>query len=79
MGFWKWLITYALCVIAGCYAAYKTISLPPAVSEKPAVDVKVHVPKPTVIHDTIIKPDVKYKYISKKSCCCGSCTRDSIK
>lgn len=79
MGSWKWVVGYASCVIVGCFVAFQTISLPPVVSEKTAVDLKVHVPEPTVIHDTIIKPDVKYKYISKKICCCGSCIRDSVK
>lgn len=69
----KWAFGYIVCIIAGCAVAYLTLSLPPSVSDKPAVDVNVHIPEPKVIHDTIIKPDVKYRYIYKNKCCCGTC------
>lgn len=59
--------------------AYNAVKLPRTSEDKPVVDVNVHVPKPILVHDTIIKPDVKYKYIYRNKCCCGPCPKDSVK
>lgn len=76
------IIIYTLCAMAGGLISYYSINLPPSGSEKPEVKVDVHVPEPTIIHDTIVITDTKYKYIIKKRCCCGECNnmqRDSVR
>lgn len=70
---------YITSILVGFIFAYNAVTLPQTSGDKQVVDVKVNVPKPTLIHDTIIKPDVKYKYIYRNICCCSSCSNDSIK
>lgn len=69
----KVYLLYTLCIIAGCAIGYFYTNLPPIDSEKPVVDVKVNVPEPTIIHDTIVKTKTKYKYVVRKNSCCGDC------
>ena len=72
------VLGYILCIIIGGVFSFMIINLPSAKEDKPVVDVKVHVPEPTVIHDTVIQPEIKYKYIYRNSCCCGNCISDTI-
>lgn len=70
---------YIMLILVGGIIAYHAVSLPLTTEDKPVVDVNVHVPKPILVHDTIIKPDVKYKYIYKNKCCCSLCSNESVK
>lgn len=72
-------LVYLCCVIIGALGGFKFINLQPSKVDTPAIDVKVDVPKPVVIRDTIIKKEVKYKYVYKKICCCDSCIKDITK
>jgi len=73
------VLGYLLCIFIGGVFSFLIIDLPSAKEDKPVVNVEVHVPEPTIIHDTIIQSDIKYKYIYRNRCCCGSCMSDTIK
>jgi len=70
---------YIIIILVGGIMTYYAVTLPRISEDKPAVDVNVHVPKLIFLHDTIIKPDVKYKYIYRNKCCCAPCSKDSVK
>jgi len=75
----KRAFSYIIFILVGGIITYNTVSLPRTLEDKPVVDVNVHVPKPVLIHDTIIKPEVKSKYVYKNKCCCSPCSNDSVK
>ncbi len=59
--------------------SFLVIDFPPSKVDKTVVDVKVAVPEPMVIHDTVIQPKVKFKYIYKNRDSCCSCVSDTMK
>lgn len=73
------MLGYLLCIIFGGVFSFLVIDFPPAIVDKPVVDVKVHVPEPTVIHDTVIRPEVKFKYVYRKRDYCCSCVSDTTR
>lgn len=73
------LLGYLLCIIIGGIFSFLIIDLPSTKEDKPAVDVKVQVPEPMIVHDTVTRFEIKYKYIYRDRCCCGSCISDSTK
>lgn len=70
---------YLGCIVVGVLIGYFAIELKPVDTEIPKVDVKVDVPEPVVIKDTITNTKIEYKYIYKDRCCCESCLKDTAK
>ena len=66
---------YFVCVSLGVLVGHSAIELQPSSIEKPIVDVKVDVPDPIIIRDTLTKTEVKYKYITKYDNCCENCKK----
>lgn len=73
---------YIGCIVIGTLIGFFLIELKPVDSDAPVVDVKVEVPEPVVIRDTIINTimntEVKYKYLNKDKCCCDCRQNDTI-
>lgn len=70
---------YISCLVIGALIGYYFIRLKPVDTDVPKVDVKVEVPEPVVIRDTITNTEIKYKYIYKDRCSCECCIKDTIK
>ena len=74
---------YLGCLLVGALIGYFAIELKPVDTDIPKVDVKIEVPEPVVIRDTItntiMNTAVKYKYIYKDKCCYDYCVKDTIK
>ena len=73
---------YISCILIGALIGYFLIKLKPVDTNAPIVDVKVEVPEPMIIKDTITNTitntEVKYKYLNKDKCCCDCCQKDTI-
>ena len=65
---------YMGCILIGALIGFFLIELKPVDTNVPIVDVKVEVPEPVVVKDTITNTitntEVKYKYINNGKCCC---------
>ena len=73
---------YIGCILIGALIGYFLIELKPVDTNAPIVDVKVEVPEPMIIKDTITNTitntEVKYKYLNKDKCCCDCRQKDTI-
>lgn len=73
---------YIGCILIGALIGYFLIKLKPVDTNAPIVDVKVEVPEPMIIKDTITNTitntEVKYKYLNKDKCCCDCRQKDTI-
>lgn len=73
---------YIGCILIGALIGFFLIKLKPVDTNAPIVDVKVEVPEPMIIKDTITNTitntEVKYKYLNKDKCCCGCRQKDTI-
>lgn len=71
---------YFICAIAGGVVSYMGINLRSAEPNSSSENVNLKMPEHILIHDTIEKAVVKYRYIYRnKTCCCEKCSHDSIK
>lgn len=68
---------YLGCIVLGVLIGYFVIELKHAESDIQKVEVKVDIPKPVVLRDTII--NTEFKYIYKDRCCCEFCIKDTTK
>jgi hypothetical protein len=68
--------------LIGALIGYYLIKLKPVDTNAPIVDVKVEVPEPMIIKDTITNTitntEVKYKYLNKDKCYCDCRQKDTI-
>ena len=73
---------YIGCILIGALIGYFLIELKSVDTNAPIVDVKVEVPEPMIIKDTITNTitntEVKYKYLNKDKCCCDCRQKDTI-